>query len=104
MAANFEYIEVWYSRRRIHSALGYRSPIEYERAALQAACACLSLLVFVGFRETASLQSAALASIFEVSWIFGVRGHCSKLRAGSFCFAPDLIPGVSPAPRIASSF
>jgi putative transposase len=36
-AAIFEYIEVWYNRRRIHSALGYRSPMEYERAALQAA-------------------------------------------------------------------
>jgi transposase InsO family protein len=37
MAAIFEYIEVWYNRRRIHSALGYRAPMEYERAALQAA-------------------------------------------------------------------
>lgn len=37
MAAIFEYIEVWYNRRRTHSALGYRSPIEYEQAALLAA-------------------------------------------------------------------
>ena len=37
MAAIFEYIEVWYNQRRIHSALGYRSPVEYERAARQAA-------------------------------------------------------------------
>ncbi len=37
MTAIFEYIEVWYNRRRVHSALGYRSPIEYEQAALQAA-------------------------------------------------------------------
>lgn len=36
-AAIFEYIEVWYNRHRLHSSLGYRSPIEYERAALQAA-------------------------------------------------------------------
>jgi putative transposase len=36
-AAIFEYIEAWYNRRRIHSALGYRSPMEYEQAALQAA-------------------------------------------------------------------
>ncbi len=36
-AAIFEYIEVWYNRQRIHSALGYRSPMEYERAALQVA-------------------------------------------------------------------
>lgn len=36
-AAIFEYIEVWYNRQRIHSSLGYRSPVEYERAALQAA-------------------------------------------------------------------
>jgi putative transposase len=36
-AAIFEYIEVWYNRKRMHSALGYQSPIEYERAANQAA-------------------------------------------------------------------
>jgi transposase InsO family protein len=36
-AAIFEYIEVWYNRKRMHSALGYKSPIAYERAALQAA-------------------------------------------------------------------
>jgi transposase InsO family protein len=30
-ASLFEYIEVFYNRVRRHSALGYRSPIEYER-------------------------------------------------------------------------
>lgn len=28
--AIFEYIELWYNRRRRHSSLGYRSPAEYE--------------------------------------------------------------------------
>jgi putative transposase len=28
-AASFEYIEVFYNRKRQHSTLGYRSPIEY---------------------------------------------------------------------------
>lgn len=30
-AAIFEYIEVWYNRQRRHSALGYLSPVAYER-------------------------------------------------------------------------
>lgn len=34
--AIFEYIEVWYNRKRRHSSLGYRSPIKYEEAALAA--------------------------------------------------------------------
>jgi transposase InsO family protein len=32
----FEYIEVFYNRIRRHSALGYRSPLEYERTAMVA--------------------------------------------------------------------
>jgi transposase InsO family protein len=33
-SALFEYIEVFYNRRRRHSSLGYLSPLEYEQAAL----------------------------------------------------------------------
>lgn len=29
-SAIFEYIEVWYNRQRLHSSLGYQSPLEYE--------------------------------------------------------------------------
>ena len=28
--AIFRYIETWYNPRRLHSSLGYQSPIEYE--------------------------------------------------------------------------
>lgn len=27
----FHYIEVWYNRQRLHSSLGYRTPVEYEQ-------------------------------------------------------------------------
>jgi putative transposase len=30
--AVFEWIEGWYNPRRRHSSLGYRSPVNYERA------------------------------------------------------------------------
>ena len=36
MQAIFEYIEVWYNRERIHSSLGYQTPVEYERVHLAA--------------------------------------------------------------------
>ena len=29
--AVFEYIEIWYNRQRIHSALGYKNPVEIEQ-------------------------------------------------------------------------
>lgn len=36
-AAIFEFIEVWYNRQRLHSSLGYQTPIEYEQQQLTAA-------------------------------------------------------------------
>lgn len=27
----FEYIEVWYNRQRLHSSLGYLSPVKFEQ-------------------------------------------------------------------------
>lgn len=34
-AAIFEYIEVWFNRRRKHSALGYLAPNAYEQLIVQ---------------------------------------------------------------------
>ena len=36
MSEIFEYIEVWYNKERLHSSLGYRSPIDYEQQHLAA--------------------------------------------------------------------
>ncbi len=36
-AAIFEFIEVWYNRQRLHSSLGYQTPIGYEQQQLTAA-------------------------------------------------------------------
>ncbi len=30
--AIFEYIEVWYNRQRIHSSIGYMTPVQYEES------------------------------------------------------------------------
>jgi transposase InsO family protein len=35
--AVFAWIEGWYNRRRLHSSLGYRSPLQYEAALLEGA-------------------------------------------------------------------
>lgn len=34
----FEYIEAWYNRQRLHSALGYLSPAEFERKSRHSSC------------------------------------------------------------------
>ncbi|WP_028296384.1 IS3 family transposase, partial [Olivibacter sitiensis] len=35
--AVFEYIESWYNRKRLHSALGYLTPAQYEKLLLDRA-------------------------------------------------------------------
>jgi transposase InsO family protein len=36
--AIFEYIEAWYNRQRLHSALDYLSPVEFERKSRHSSC------------------------------------------------------------------
>jgi putative transposase len=42
--AVFEWIEGWYNPHRRHSALGYRSPVNYERAHQQSRARITALL------------------------------------------------------------
>ncbi len=30
-SAIFEFIEIWYNRKRLHSSLGYKTPVEMEQ-------------------------------------------------------------------------
>ena len=34
-SAVFEYLEAFYNRRRLHSALSYRSPVSYEESTME---------------------------------------------------------------------
>ncbi len=40
-AALFDYIEVFYNRRRLHSSLGYQSPVEFEQAIQRPETSCV---------------------------------------------------------------
>lgn len=42
--AFFEYIEVFYNRKRRHSSLGYLSPAAYEEKRAQVAASAVSLV------------------------------------------------------------
>ena len=48
----FEFIEVWYNRKRLHSSLGYMSPIEFEAAQNQQSTAMAAYLLSVKSGET----------------------------------------------------
>ena len=74
----FEYIEVFYNRQRLHSALGYRSPAEYEREtlapAMAATAACSQMAI-------AALRSASVAASGSAASTSASARSCVTIRA-----------------------
>lgn len=97
--ALFDYIEVFYNRKRLHSALGYRSPIEFEA---QRECPVLTaphLSTFSGelhpvphrttlgspFRKTTDIQSCG--RFVPRPFRYGPAGPCGAAGAGFASFS-----------------
>jgi len=82
--AIFEYIEVWYNRQRLHSALGYLSPAAFEQQ----------------FRYEKTLSVKTGQGLFFVAAITGKKRAITAARR----LSPPMIPSIPPPKRAPRSF